>query len=137
MNELHADPLQGDVATAQSTSSAGYTDLATSGPSQTKTLVNGQKVIVIVSTRGSVGSNADEALMSFAVSGATTQAANDSNATDQRDAGGNHYKVLERTTVFTALASGSHTFTAKYKFVDGGGASTATFSNRRIIVKAF
>lgn len=125
------------MATAQSTSSAGYTNLATTGPSVTKTLVNGQKAIVVVSARMSVGANTDEAWMSFAVSGATTLAAADSNGIDQRDAGGNHYKVLERTSVFTATASGSHTFTAMYKFVDGGGASTATFSNRRIIVKAY
>lgn len=131
-NELHADPLQGDVATAQSTTSTTYTDLATSGPSVTKSLVAGQKVLVLISAQmsHSAGGGA-AAAMSFAVSGASTLAAADTNRCTSSSTS---EITTSRSTVFTATATGSHTFTVKYRVVSSG---TGTFTDRRIIVKTF
>lgn len=138
MNELHADPLQADVATDQATTSGSYTDLTTTGPSVTKTLVSGQKCLVIVQCELLTATDGNSGYMSFAVSGATTLAASDANgahcylvkAAGATSAGGE----TDRATVFTASASGSHTFTAKYK---SDGTGNLHFINRRIIVKPF
>jgi hypothetical protein len=130
-NELHADPLTADVVTQENTTSTAYTDLATTGPAVTKTLVNGQKVWVIISARQASDAGSGQASSSFAVSGATTLAAADANAAELvSDIGA----TVTRATVFTATASGSHTFTMKYKRVAG---TTAAFLNRRITVKPF
>jgi len=129
-NELHADPLTADVVTAETTTATTYGDLTTAGPAVTKTLVNGQKVLVIVSARMD-NSAANESDMSFAVSGSTTLAASDDNAASII---GTSDGVHTRMTVFTAGASGSHTFTAKYRVTPAG---TGTFRRRRIIVKPF
>jgi hypothetical protein len=134
-NELHADPLQADVAAAQSTTSTGYTDLSTAGPAQTKTLVNGQKVWVEVSGEiWGAGAGVEVGRMSFAVSGATTLAASDTNAASNRLTS-NVISMCSRATVFTATASGSHTFTAKYRTTNA--AVAANFESRRIVIKPF
>lgn len=135
MNNLGKNPQSADVTTAQTTTSTGYADLATAGPSVTITLANGENVMVTVSAAISVATNPDQAYMSFAVSGASTLAASDANAAWGRFSGGNAYTIMSRRTLFTASASGSHTFTAKYKFLDGGASSSARFEHRRIIVE--
>lgn len=137
MNELHADPLQADVAAVESTNATSYGDLTTTGPSVTKSLVNGQKVKVTISARiDSPAIATTEGYMSFAVSGAGTQAASDTHAatllsTSVAGLG----MVLEKTTVYTATATGSYTFTCKYK--SSSGSATYEFRRRRIIVKPF
>ena len=110
------------VATNETTASAAYTDLATGGPAVTVTV--GASGIVIVGFNNQVTSTAN-GWSSVAVSGATTTAASDVwgffpgvNAGPQ---GG-------RTHVFTGLASGSTTFTMKYRSTSG----TTGFANREI-----
>ena len=132
MNELHADPLQADVAASETTSSTTYTDLATVGPAVTKTLVAGQKVLVGVGCWSNHTTTAHNR-MSFAVSGASTLAAADANAFGSQQAATNNDARGMYWTVYTATNSGSHTFTAKYKT----GSATATFLERRIVVKPF
>jgi hypothetical protein len=135
MNELHADPLVNDVTTAESVTATTYQDVGSAGPALTKTLVSGQKVLVTVSARlDTPVAVAQEGFVSFAVSGATTLAANDDNAaravSNNSTAVGN---TVERTSVFTATAGGSHTFTMKYK-VSGG---TFLVRFRRLVIKPF
>ena len=133
-NSMFSDPLTADVVTLQTTTSLSYTDLATVGPAVTMTMANGQAALVIISARmrHSAGGG-QSAMMSFAVSGATTLSANDVNGCECpiTDLAG---PVVTRATVFIAGATGSHTFTAKYQVTSGG---TATYFNRRIIVKRF
>lgn len=137
-NGPFSDALQADVVTAQNTSSTSYTDLATVGPSVTMTLVSGQGCLVIISARGcnSLGGTGGQSVFSFAVSGATTLSASDSNGLEALApcTGGPQSTTSTRVTWFTAAATGSHTFTMKYKVANGG---TSTFADRRIIVKKF
>lgn len=118
------------VETSQATSSTTYVDLATAGPSVT--LDTSTSAIVIISGRGNDDANdGATAVMSWAVSGATTIAASDSWSwqADQaafRSFGTNIYKV-------TTLTPGSNTFTAKYK---KAGGSTSSFAYRGMMVIA-
>jgi hypothetical protein len=133
-NELHADPLQQEVNTNEASTATGYGALTTAGPSVTKTLVVGQKVLVIVSCW--MGTVADgDGYMSFAVTGGTSLAAADANACIlDPGAGVNMGAVaVSRTTVFTAGGSGSHTFTAQYKT----NGNSMSFQRRRIVIKSF
>jgi hypothetical protein len=63
--------------------------------------------------------------MSFAISGATTRAANDATALNLL---GNDFQKASAIFVVSGLTPGSNTFTAKYRT----GAGTATFQNRSI-----
>src|SRR5262245_40910882 len=136
MNELHADPLSADVVTDETRVTASYGDLSTVGPSVTKTLVSGQKCIVTVSSWFLTAADGAQGYMSFAVSGATTLAASDANAAHYFaiKVGVNTAGMVTRQSVFTATASGSHTFVAKYK---GDGTNTMHWVDRRIVVKPF
>jgi hypothetical protein len=134
MNAITADAQTAQVLTSQTTTSTGYTDLATVGPSVTMTLVAGQVCLVIMSARVKhSAAGGQSSLFSYAVSGATTQAASDNDSGESADTstGG---ATVTRAAVFVALASGSHTFTMKYQVQAGG---TGTFYNRRLIVKKF
>lgn len=129
-NNLFADPVTADVTASESTSSTSYGALTTAGPAVTLSLVSGQKCLVWVMFFGSNAIGAGHtAVMSFAVSGASTLAASDVNAAMNDSSAGS--LSVERLTVFTAGASGSTTFTSQYK-TNGSGSST--FQNRRIIV---
>lgn len=136
MNEITANPQMADVATDETRVTASYGDLSTVGPSLTKTLVSGQRVLVYVAFDGLVAADGAEGRMSFAVSGATTQAASDANSARYFSVktGTNTAGQVSKESVFTASASGSHTFTAKYK---GDGTNTMHFLQRRIIIKPF
>jgi hypothetical protein len=69
--------------------------------------------------------------MSFAVSGASTQAAADSSAAESQTT---TQITVSRVAWFVAAAAGTHVFTAKYKVTSG---DTGTYTNRRIVVKPF
>lgn len=132
MNALGQDPNSADVTAAQSTTSTSYGDLTTAGPSVTMNLTTGQKVMVSVSAEiWGAGSGVEVGRMSFAVSGATTVTANDNNGASNRLTS-NVITMCSRTSIITATATGSHTFTAKYKTTSSG--TTANFENRRIVV---
>jgi hypothetical protein len=132
LNTMNADPQSADVVTEQTTTSTGYGDLTTTGPSVTLSLNNGQKVLVVVTASiYGAGAGVDFGRASFAVSGATTLAASDANAASNR-LGSNVIAMVSRTTVFTATATGSHTFKMVYKTTNA--ATTANFLDRRIVV---
>lgn len=120
------------VNTSQTTTSGSYTDLATSGPAVT--LTTGTSVIVAITADVGDQDNANTGFFgaSFAVSGATTRAAQDSEMIGISGAhvAGNPFATLTRIFVLTGLTAGSNTFTMKYK-ANGG---TAGFANRAITV---
>lgn len=115
------------VNTEQDTSSTSYADLATAGPAVT--ITTGTKALVIITTQIKNG-NGEPAFMSFAVSGATTTAASDTNAIELNNSVASaRYRWSAATSV--TLTAGSNTFTAKYRSQSG---AAATFSNRQIFV---
>ena len=129
---ISAAPTSGtaSVATSQSVTNAAYTDLATVGPSVT--LTTGTKALVIVAADFSVATNGVGAYMSFAVSGATTQAAADIYASIFRVTGTTFGFTASRVVYLNALTAGSNVFTAKYS--SGSGSFAATFANRYLAV---
>jgi hypothetical protein len=120
-------PTRGLVGTAQSTASTSYVDLTTAGPAVTVT--TGSFALVFWTAHSQNSTANGRCLMSFAISGATTQAADDTWALTQQNpttgvnirAGGVH---------MFPVTAGSNTFTAKYR-VDAG---TGTWTNRQLFV---
>jgi hypothetical protein len=134
LNYLLAPPVEATVTTSQTTASTSYTDLATVGPTVASiNLEAGQSALVIVSCRSahSTGGGGNATYMSFAVSGAETDAASDDDAIISL-ASTNTEQTSSRPTVYTAGTAGAHTFQAKYKITNPG---TGTFRERRLIVK--
>lgn len=133
-NALFADPVSADIITEEARANAAYGDMATVGPSVTLTLVSGQKCLVIVSSMQSSNSSSFTSYHSFAVSGASTLTAIDANAAPVTHTTNLVYMTAGRTTLYTASATGSHTFTSKYRTSTG---ANGTFQYRRIIVWKF
>ncbi len=124
--------MTADVLTEETTTSPAYSDLATTGPTVTKSMVNGQTALVIVSCIA-YGATDGDAFMSFAVSGALTLAASDANGAKNRT-NANDKSTISRVTVITATSTATATVTAKYKATS---AASTTFGHRRIIIKTF
>lgn len=118
------------VTTAETTTSTTYTDLATSGPAVT--LTTGTKAIVIVTVEmaPSTAASGREARVSFAISGATTQAATDGNCLHIRGGGTTDEGRASSVNFVSGLTAGSNTFTTKYRV----NAGTGTFQRRTITV---
>lgn len=118
------------VATSQATASASYTDLATAGPAVTVT--TGTKALVAVYADIYPSASGSYALMSFAVSGATTVAATDSNCVSVLGTAANNPRLaIGATFIITGLTAGSNTFTAKYRATGG---TNGNFGSRAIAV---
>ena len=117
------------VSTSQTTASGTYTDLATAGPTVTLTTTTKALVILTAYLTGNVG--AEEYFMSFAVSGATTIAAADTQALRIDISTANEGTQMSAVYPVT-LTAGSNTFTAKYR--RGGPAGTLTASDRSLTV---
>jgi len=119
------------IATSQSGNSATYADLATVGP--TVTLTTGTKALVIVAARISADFAGSGALVSFAVSGASTVAATDTNSLNSyAQAAGTFLPIYRASvaTLVTGLTAGSNTFTMKYKRIN----TSITYLDRTITV---
>lgn len=116
------------VATSETTTSTTYTDLATSGPAVTVT--TGTRALVGISAFNQT-SGVSAGYMSFAVSGASTIAATDDQATGLGGGGGGAAGRTGIVVLLTALTAGSNTFTAKYR---AAGAVTGTWQDRKIWV---
>lgn len=116
------------VATGQTTTSTSYTDLATVGPAAT--ITTGTKALVFITSNIDNQSNNGQGYVGFAVSGASTVAAADTQALHYYSSGtialqyGAAYYV-------SGLTAGSNTFTLKYR---SGNGSTQYFANRQITV---
>ena len=117
------------VATAQTTTSSSYTDLATAGPAVTVT--TGTKAFVITSVRLSGSALGFDSYQSYAVSGATTVAASDTVAIMHGAFRVNTSMRASAGQMITGLTAGSNVFTCKYR-VDA--TSTGTFLDRAITV---
>lgn len=130
-NEIALQPQAATVATSQTTSSTTYADLSTVGPAVT--LVTGTQVLVTVGC-GTVNNSVGAVdFMSYAVSGASTIAANDAVAITVNGNGVANVGIQAcYQYICSGLTAGTNTFTAKYR-VTGG---TGTFTNRAIVVEA-
>jgi len=125
-----ADPQDVDITTPETSASTSYVNLPTVGPTiSTLWLPAATPVLVIVSARCSNASGSGhEAVASYSVSGASTQAAADVDAVTTQSADAVN---LSRASVFLTTGTGNHTFQMKYKVIN---ASTGTFANRRLVV---
>ena len=111
------------VSTSQSTTSTSFTDLATS---QALTLTTGTKVLIIMSAEVNVGATTNKARFGFAVSGATTLAASETNnmvIQGNNSAASNNQ--VSNSFILTGLTAGSNTFTAKFMSSLGDSVSFA------------
>ena len=117
------------VSTSQSTTSTSFTDLATS---QALTLTTGTKVLIIMSAEVNVGATTNKARFGFAVSGATTLAASETNnmvIQGNNSAASNNQ--VSNSFILTGLTAGSNTFTAKFMSSLG---DSVTFAKRFLSV---
>ncbi|WP_427007206.1 hypothetical protein [Pseudarthrobacter sp. H2] len=105
------------VVATESTASTTYTDLTTVGPAVTATVGPAGSALVTI-TCHSYNSAVNDTFMSFAVSGATTQAASDNNAKVTSTTSGQQGST---TTLLTGLNPGTTTFTSKYRVAAGTG----------------
>jgi hypothetical protein len=117
-------PVHADLVTSENTGSTSFTDLATGGPQVT--VVTGASALVMVDAQMINTGAGNSCLMGFAVSGASTSAAGDSNSAS---VGGN-LGASGSATFKIGLTNGSNTFTAKYRV----SAGTGSFQYRSITV---
>jgi len=128
VNAIAARTITGaSVSTLETTTSASFTDLATGGPAVTVTTGPSALVFLTAKVLNSAGVSS---FMGHAVSGATTIAADDTNALIVDPGVGNQVRTTVLAFRSGDLTPGSNTFTSKYR-VDSG---TGTFVNRRIVV---
>lgn len=116
-NEMNNGATTGYVATNESTSSTSYADLSTSGPAATVIIGANGLALVTVSSH-SYNSGLNDTFQGFAVSGATTVAADDKYSKVTSLTSGN---TASSTFIVTGLTPGSNTFTCKYKVTAGTG----------------
>lgn len=116
------------VSTSETTISTTYVDLTTVGPVQTVTTGTRALVIWHCGTQNSGTGNTN--FISVAVSSATTIAASDTWAIQNKAAINADYIGVSGAHLFTTLTAGSNVFTLKYRVTAG----TGTFSVRDIIV---
>lgn len=128
--ESTAGPSGGVVNTSQTTTSTSYTDLTTLGPQASVVIGPSGNAIVSVTAEAMTNSNGVECYMGFAISGATTVAANDDQALTSATRNTGDLPKSSGTFWVSGLNQGSHTFTAKYRTTSG----TATFADRNITV---
>lgn len=121
-------PQTATVATSQTTTSATYTDLATTGPAVTVT--TGSTALVSLYNANLNSSATVSSLMSYDVTGASSVAASDATAIGNATANGTRETG---TFLQTGLTAGSNTFTCRYRV----GSGTGTFVDRKIIVVPF
>ena len=116
------------VATAETTTSVSFTDLATSGPA--KTVITGTAAFVIVTAQIPNNTAGGVSFMGFAVSSATTITPADSRALFfESNAAGDRMRA-SAVIYLDTLTAGSNAFTAKYKV----SAGTGTFAVRDISI---
>lgn len=115
------------LSTAETTTSATYTDLSTPGPAVTA--VTGTQALVTWGAYFRSTADNTSGNMSFAVSGASTVAASASYRVIWDGHILNNSNTGERTYYITGLTAGANTFTTKYLASDG------TFGDRYIMVQ--
>lgn len=126
VNTIAARTVNADlISTSETSTSTTYVNLATIGPAVTATTA----ASAIVSTYVNMNNPTNPIWMSYAISGATTNAEQDNRAVQLQAAGGQR---VGATFFHSAiLTPGSNTFTAKYRVSTSG---TGTWSDRRLMV---
>lgn len=122
-------PAKSFISTLETTASAAFVDLATVGPAVTVT--TGTTAIVFLRSQMSHSVINDNALASYAVSGATTIAAADGRGLIHDGHPAAEFLRYGIVDWQSGLTPGSNTFTMKYRTSDG---ATASFSRRFIAV---
>lgn len=117
---------RGTVLTSETTTSTSYADLATVGPATTVT--SGDRAFIFLMGKLSHGTALGNAIMGYAISGATTTAAADETSLAHAPSGASGFVQCSLAFLELSLTPGSNTFTAKYKTNTG----TATFAIRRV-----
>lgn len=124
-------PAAAYVSTSETTTSTSYTDLTTTSDTVTATIGSSGMALALVSANLQNNTQASRSYMSFAVSGATTQAAVDSYSIGIGiPAAVANMANHSGSFLVTGLNPGSNTFKAKYRV----SATTGTFVDRRIAV---
>ena len=123
LTENHLAAVADFIAAIETTVSTSYVDLATPGPAVT--VLTGTKAIVLIGAQID-NTSANVSLMSVAVSGATTVAADDAHSALTELSVGDGVMFSHAITfgmggVLPALTPGTNTFTAKYRVVAGTG----------------
>jgi hypothetical protein len=118
------------VGTDEATSSTSYTNLTTAGPAVTVT--SGVATLVCIGAWITNATGGARSLMSYAISGATTQAAQDitSASAQLTTTSSSCYFGSSRTYLHAGLTAGSNTFTSQYKVSTG----TGNFAQRTLSV---
>jgi TPP-dependent 2-oxoacid decarboxylase len=124
-------PQRGFVSTSETTTSTSYTNLATTGPSVTCETGTSAFVFHAVQLANSLSSGLSAC--SWAISGDTTRAAQDSTSIIIDGAGAGQHMRMADVDFLTTLTPGTNTFTEQYKV----GSGTGTFVNRAIMVFPF
>ena len=122
------------VATAETTTSASFTDLTTTTDEVTVDIGASGRALVLIYARIRQPTGNHGGVMSYAASGANTIAADDSRAAGFRNQASVSDFAYPQFAMFLHddLDAGSTTFKLKYKATSGGTASE--FSHRRITV---
>jgi hypothetical protein len=119
------------VGGSDTVSATAYANTTTPGPAVTA--VSAAKALIFTSGWQTNNTGGNSVYMAHEISGATTIAAADTWALEQRDSGTNGLQNATRTHLETSLTSGSNTFTIKYR-VSGG---TGTVQRRHLTVIPF
>jgi len=119
--------LEDTVATLETTTSLTFAALTTAGP--IVTITTGTQALCFYTCQMTNNTANDSVTMAPQISGATTTAANDTDALRHRQ-GGTADDIRATALSLFPLTAGSNTFTALYK-VNGG---TGSFSQRNIVV---
>lgn len=128
----YALPANATVATAESTTSTTFADLTTPGPAVASTIGASGLALVAISAFNLCQVVGDEAIAAFAITGASTVAAQDSQKISMvADSTNNGGMAHGRLVLVTGLTPGSNTFTMKYRTVGG---NSGTFQHRQIVV---
>jgi hypothetical protein len=128
---LTAEGGYASVATAQTTASLTYVDLATVGPQVSVTSV-GTRALILFGARLRNASAAAGTGCTVAITGATTLAAADANGAMWTDFVNAGYDDEKMQFMFVTINPGLNTYTMKYR----ASAGTAQYSVRRMYVFA-
>ena len=124
-----AGPGTAYVATSETTASTTYTDLATTTDQTTINIGTSGMAIVFLYSTIAPGAANEVGYVSFAISGATTQSANDNQAISHQAYVAGNGESWGASHLVTGLSQGATTFKLKYRTLSG---NTTTFKIRRI-----
>lgn len=120
-----------EVLTSESTSGTSYAALATA---QAVTVTTGTQALVFFAAQFTNATLGNGAYMSYAVSGASTFAANDNWCLLYEPYASNKFVGASRHYWHYGLTAGSNTFTCQFK---SSAATAANFRSRQIVVIPF